>query len=954
MVASAAYDGRLPGQGIVNEEWIPVAAFVRSLPAPASSPSSPDAKAMLVRRTVPLPEEDALWKRHEREVAEFVQRTRTQLLPALRFLAAKGFDVERAVHLFHECKRAADDPAQIALSSTPPWILLSNPVLCLTPGGFDRHGAGILLLNVRFWEPEMDGLKRMHWLLRFLADRAIDISPEILLNGVTLISNAESAPESVALSEVHSTVVDLLLYTTPLRLTKLLVVNAPWTWSYLPRSLSSLIPFSSSSLAAPARPPSRASAGTPTPSMADEMGTMVVRSPDGYGPADGLPLRAFEPNEVPVVVCSSPQRLFDHVDPESVVEELGGKLKYEHEDWVRETLLTLNRSASPTNQSVVVSKPAIPSRHTSLSVVRRPPRTNSLSSSTGRSTPGPSNPSPTPSIASSHPSGPPQVQVTYRHKSELKIDAADTVELWERRVFEDGVTRNVSVSRSITQKTPGTSLAAPAGRVIPVRRSSWRGSVGPGVDDGFAAAAAAAVAHVNGVRAITAGPDLPRATSPAGRLPQSLFEAAAVAATTPKLTELSDSDSDSAIPVPRFTAAEKGKGKAADYMFPTPHPAPPAAAPPSVTVFATAPGGSGSSGPARPASSASRTTPASPLVLPAPAAVPVVPATIPPVLAAPPPPVAPVDPFRMYEPGDNGWGTRSLDQGLLDRLQSIPAPAPPVAVEVVPGGAAGRRMTLDGTGSVTAGGLVGAKRAASVARSVGGVIVESGEMSLLKAAFGPDRAYGGSVVEEPRMVNGGGAFEANGWRNGELAVPPAASGGLVRAGSKSVPRKLVEKQTKKVGFGDLDGEDDEEEELAGGRRSQVGGRGGRRRVSFASTKEVIQYERDEEEEEEDGEVGGEEGDEDGTDARNGVGFAAAVAAAAASTLVPRPRGSSRDYMTGAPGAPPMRSSLTANGWLKTGLGDGDGVEDGGKVRLTPRVDAATLASMGRRTSSLQD
>ncbi|KAJ3192287.1 hypothetical protein HDU67_005583, partial [Dinochytrium kinnereticum] len=150
-----------------------------------------------------------LWKLHEREVVEFVSRTHTQLLPALRFLAAKEFDVEKAIHLFLECKRAASDPAQIALSSTPPWVLLSNPVLCFTPGAKDRDGAGIMLLNVRFWENEMDGLKRMHWLLRFLAERAVE-SPSNLINGITLISNAENAPENVVLTEVHNTVIDLL------------------------------------------------------------------------------------------------------------------------------------------------------------------------------------------------------------------------------------------------------------------------------------------------------------------------------------------------------------------------------------------------------------------------------------------------------------------------------------------------------------------------------------------------------------------------------------------------------------------------------------------------------------------------------------------------------------------------------------------------------------------------
>ncbi|KAI8830360.1 hypothetical protein BC829DRAFT_132234 [Chytridium lagenaria] len=201
----------------------------------------------------------------------------------------------------------------------------------------------------------MDGLKRMHWLLRFLADRAVE-APDTLLHGITLISNAASTPETVGLSEVHNTVKDLLLYTTPVKLTKLLVVNAPWYWSYLPSSLSAVVPFSSA--AAP-----------------DE-------------------------DNIPVHVCSL-EGLKEHVELDHLVEELGGNLKYEHEDWVKDMASSLEvadtRAASP-------SKPPIPSRMASLSVHRRP--------STGGQT------------------FPSDVQVTYRSKSELKIDAPDTVELW--------------------------------------------------------------------------------------------------------------------------------------------------------------------------------------------------------------------------------------------------------------------------------------------------------------------------------------------------------------------------------------------------------------------------------------------------------------------------------------------------------------------------------------------
>ncbi|KAI8847840.1 hypothetical protein BC829DRAFT_230457 [Chytridium lagenaria] len=308
----------------------------------------------------------------------------------------------------------------------------------------------------------MDGLKRMHWLLRFLADRAAE-APETLLHGITLISNAESAPETVVLTEVHDTMKDLLLYTTPVKVNKLLVVNAPWYWSYLPSSLSAVVPF--------------------------------------VGAAPDL-------DDIPIIVCSV-EGLQDYVESDHLVEELGGNLKYEHEEWVKEVSNSLE--AAPETKAVSpTKKPAIPSRLTSLTVHRRP------------------------SISPTTPTFPADAQVTFRSKSELKIDTRDSVELWESRVVEDGMTRNIQVSRSIHQKiSPNEQTAV----VIPTRRSSQHSDDGKGVSLDEKPIASTV---------ILAAPPKPADPKP----PASVVASAAAISL--------DSD-DEEVPLQRISGAEKGK-----------------------------------------------------------------------------------------------------------------------------------------------------------------------------------------------------------------------------------------------------------------------------------------------------------------------------------------------------------------------------------------------------------
>ncbi|KAJ3111621.1 hypothetical protein HDU96_005527 [Phlyctochytrium bullatum] len=407
----------IPGEGLVSAAA--ASASSTSLVSPSNTCASPTAG----RIAELTPEEDRLWRLHPIEVRRFVERTRTKLHVAVQFLAAKGFDVSRAIHLFEECRRAAQDPLQLRLSiSQPAWRILSNPVLCLPPGARDRAGRRVVLLNLRFWEDDEQGLVRMHWALRFLAEKLMDEEREAARtrgsdapgvgNEVAIVGNAEGAPEGLPLSEVLSTVMDLVLYTTPLKLLKLVIVNAPWYWPYLSPAAAPFIPTPNAS-PAPALlepPPSpeplqrrssllaltngagAAPAAEEDSSVSDEdvLRLSVVDRRDEESADEEIDdgFVPMESDEVPVHVCRTFEELERHVDSSMVVEELGGTMKYEHEVWVRDTLKALEAESRPTVQSP--TRPPIPARTASLNpTVGSPVRVSFRSEAEVRVAPSP-------------------------------------------------------------------------------------------------------------------------------------------------------------------------------------------------------------------------------------------------------------------------------------------------------------------------------------------------------------------------------------------------------------------------------------------------------------------------------------------------------------------------------------------------------------------------------------
>ncbi|KAJ3097632.1 hypothetical protein HDU96_000326 [Phlyctochytrium bullatum] len=389
--------------------------------------------AGLIRKGALADSEEQVWRRWEREIGEVARLGTCRVGPAVRFWWKAG-SVELAAHLVEECRRAAASPAQLALAPTPLWRLLANPVLCLPTGARDKDGRGVLLLNSRFWEAEGDGLAKMHWAARFLAEVAVE-DPSTFLHGLTVISNADGCPDTVSLSDIHAIVLDLLVYTTPVKVARVLVVNAPWYWgvsSYIP-SVSAV-----SAVAGGLVGWFGGAAATPPPPKAVERIEELKLEP------------MLEPEQVPVEVLGGVEELKGMVGEESLVEELGGTLEYDHEAWVREMVMTVERLKKHT-QAIVPSKPPIPRRMKSL---RR----------TTPATPPP--PSPEPFLPL-----PPAdaVQVTYRSSTEVK--RADSVEVWERKVVEDGVTRKESVSRSVVTRIaegsepPLPKAAAPKGLV---------------------------------------------------------------------------------------------------------------------------------------------------------------------------------------------------------------------------------------------------------------------------------------------------------------------------------------------------------------------------------------------------------------------------------------------------------------------------------------------------------
>ncbi|KAJ3125397.1 hypothetical protein HK101_005936 [Irineochytrium annulatum] len=218
-------------------------------------------------------------------VIMFVKHTKLPWPAAVRFVAAKDFDVEQAMQLHENCLTCSLDPGQVALTTGPMWPLILNPVFYYVGEATDGEGGAVLYLNVRFWNDDDEAVPKLQWLVRFLGDRIVEKARNVR-NGLTLVSNAAGASEQVVLSDVHLLVTEMFLLTTPVRLKRLCVVNVPWYISMLPNSLA-------------------------------VMGVSPVSETIG----------------IPVEVCSL-ESLKTFIQPDSLLEELGGNIKYNHEERV--------------------------------------------------------------------------------------------------------------------------------------------------------------------------------------------------------------------------------------------------------------------------------------------------------------------------------------------------------------------------------------------------------------------------------------------------------------------------------------------------------------------------------------------------------------------------------------------------------------------------------------------
>ncbi|KAJ3329696.1 Tyrosine-protein phosphatase non-receptor type 9 [Blyttiomyces sp. JEL0837] len=191
-------------------------------------------------------------------VIDFMSALSTTWDEALKFLYARDFNVANAMQLYREHMTAREDIASVfpdpPLGPGPPKQILSDPLFVLPYGSYDRDGCGILIVNLRFWNPGMVRefsdragfggggggrvagedvnveLAGLHWALEYVIEQAV-VDPRIRERGLTLISDVKETGQNINVAEIHFIITEFLLFMLPVKLSKLLIVNNPW-WNY--------------------------------------------------------------------------------------------------------------------------------------------------------------------------------------------------------------------------------------------------------------------------------------------------------------------------------------------------------------------------------------------------------------------------------------------------------------------------------------------------------------------------------------------------------------------------------------------------------------------------------------------------------------------------------------------------------------------------------------------------
>ncbi|KAJ3015561.1 UNVERIFIED_CONTAM: hypothetical protein HDU68_012680 [Siphonaria sp. JEL0065] len=237
----------------------------------------------------------------EATIALFSQRTGCGQKEAVRFLSARGFDVEKAVVLwathfdwFAESQRFWRDHPPF------PVALLNENLFAFTPQiAKDKDGRPVLIANLVHWKhywrlDNLDALREVQWITAWIINRVLDLLPDVESTGLTLIADATHLDhiddvELIPVTQMHVILVEFIVNVLPVRIHKFISFNGEQR------------------------------------SWWDRFSKRVSAVPGFFGRSLGLE-----------TIDCDPSTLLNHVDEMNLPLSLGGKLDYNHAEWFKE------------------------------------------------------------------------------------------------------------------------------------------------------------------------------------------------------------------------------------------------------------------------------------------------------------------------------------------------------------------------------------------------------------------------------------------------------------------------------------------------------------------------------------------------------------------------------------------------------------------------------------------
>ncbi|KAJ3168357.1 Tyrosine-protein phosphatase non-receptor type 9 [Geranomyces variabilis] len=221
-------------------------------------------------------------------VTSFIESTEVPWALAVKYLACVDYDLAAALSRYKQCEAFLKDHGlRPRPDSTAALIHYLNVALFYIPGTCDKAGASIFVFNARYYVSDVAGQRRMIKLLTYICDKAAN-DEATRRNGVVLISNLQGLDRKYGVLELHRLILQLLEYCLPIRVVRMLVVNAPW-WT---QKLSAMW----------------------KPGVC-ENGTLSTE----------------------MSICND---LSEHIDPSQIPRELGGSLSYKWREFVADQLET--------------------------------------------------------------------------------------------------------------------------------------------------------------------------------------------------------------------------------------------------------------------------------------------------------------------------------------------------------------------------------------------------------------------------------------------------------------------------------------------------------------------------------------------------------------------------------------------------------------------------------------